>query len=316
MLSALSQFIFGNSGLFGSGAGGRRSASGGSSGGWRDKTVCFDLRQTDLELCNGEQLIACLFPIEDVKGNPDQLGLLKVTNLRLMWLCCERKRVNLSIGWRTVSLTFEQNLLDSLGLPQSSLVVLTKSDSIKYEFVFKTSASQSGPTTTTNGYSDLLGWDNQDNWSALMQLAQLSRQDEAPMPISHLTPMQLVNYNELVFKVWTCYKRTQLFRVCRYNLTSLKPTSCASGEPPDASGADQQQVQQPNQLGSYSKLPGEQTIETFERVFYVENKNIKNIGTLTLTNIRLLWIDEALPLKNLTIPWIRGECFLRVCLSK
>lgn len=78
MLSIFSQFIFGNSSLFGKQHSDSRSST------WKDKSLCFDLSQSDLELNHGEQLIACFFPIEDIKGNQDELGLLSVTNLRYL----------------------------------------------------------------------------------------------------------------------------------------------------------------------------------------------------------------------------------------
>lgn len=274
MLTIFSQFIFGNSSLFG------KQHSDSKFSTWKDKSLCFDLSQSDLELNNGEQLIACFFPIEDIKGNQDEFGILSATNLRLIWICCNKRRVNLSIGWRTVCLAFEQNLKDSLGLPVTSLCVLTKYESTKYEFVFNKMPA----------FNEL--WNSQDNWNALVQLRRFMKKDKSLL-ITHLTPMYLNEPFEVVFKVWQCYKQTFLFRSCRANLTQLM-----------VSEANQMQA---SKVDDIIKLPSEEIIDTYSDTVRCESRTIKYIGVLILTNIRLIWVDETLQMRNLSMPYTRGE---------
>lgn len=267
MLSIFSQFIFGNS---------HQSVA--SS--WKDKSLCFDLRSSDLKLDNGEQLIGCFFPIEDTKGNPDELGILKITNLRLIWICCDKRRVNLSIGWRTISLAFEQNMRDSLNATITSLCVLTKYESTKYEFVFNKMSI----------YDD----DNIGQIIRSKKLASFSDRSQTSDIMSHLSQMYLDDPYEVVFKVWQAYKQTHLFRHCRSNLTHL----LVKDEPSHGE----------RKVNSINKLPGEEIIDAYPDTMKFESRKIRYTGRLILTNVRLIWIDESLPLRNLSIPYIRGKC--------
>lgn len=281
MLSLFSQFIFGSSSLFG-------NQSSSSSLSWRDRNLCFDLRTSELELDHGEQLMACFFPIEDVKGNPDDLGVLKVTNLRLIWICCNKKRVNLSIGWRTVSLAFEQNLKNSFGSTVTSLCVLSKFDSTKYEFVFNKMPAY-----------DYI-WNGQvDNASALIELRQFLKSDKT-LTTGYLTPMYLIDPFEVVFNLWQAYKKTHLFRHCRSNLTDLFSSPYLNQAPSKS----------PIRTEEINRLAGEEILDIYGGIIQSETRLVKYTGTLVLTNVRLIWVDDALLLRNLSIPYIRSECQL------
>jgi len=273
MLSIFSNLVTKSSNLFRGQKGNVKSLT------WRDEGLYFDLSSTDLEINHGEQLIASFFPIEDVKGNQDELGLLVVTNLRLVWICCSKKRINLSIGWRTISLVFEQNLKDPLGLPITSLCVLSKHDSSKYEFVFSKMSSR-----------EVLS--GQDNWEALAQLKKF-RQGNKSLSVGYLTPMYLEDPFQVTYKVWQSYKRTHLFRHCRSNLTNLL----------DVSSRNQPSIE----AHELNCLPGEETIDIYHRIQQSESRAIKYTGTLILTNVRLIWIDGVLIQRNISIPYTRSK---------
>lgn len=334
MFSIFSQFIFGNSSFFNGAAGAGSHGPDGSSGSaqnhqqqqvrsnvksssWKDKSLCFDLRSHDLELSRGEQLIGCFYPIEDVKGNSDELGLMKVTNLRLIWICCRMKRVNLSIGWRTVSLVFEQNLKDALGGSRTSLFVLTKYESTKYEFVFnKLSYSDDVVQWAANSSSATVGSAMMRNSHSIDSIVQLKKfHQEKPAQISHLSPDYLVDPFEVVFKVWQAYKQTQLFRHCRSNLTHMILSNKDSGELP-SSIKTHSELNPGNdnaiKVSDVNKLPSEEIIEIFPGLVQSESRSIRYTGTLMLSNIRIIWIDESLPLRNMSIPYIRSKCSLPV----
>lgn len=280
MLSVLSHFIFGSSSLFGA------KRNGSSLCSWKDKRLAFDLRASSLRLDDGEQILARFFPIEDVKGNPDEIGILEVTNLRLIWICCSKNRVNLSIGWHSVSLAFVQNLKNSLGCSISSLVVLTKYESTKYEFVFN----------RMTFYTDL--WLNGDFPLDLVKPRGLLGPNGIPQRVSSITSIHLIDSFNVVFQVWQAYKRTYLFRSSRANLTNLLPTV-------ESDSNTGQSVY--SQIGEFSKLPSEEAIDVYPGVVQSESRALKYSGVLILTNIRVIWIDELLPLRNLSIPYIQSE---------
>lgn len=319
MFSILSQFIFGNSLNFlnkngtANGPGGEPLTESGSgakgslqsqsnrsslkSSSWKDKSLCFDIRSHDLEVSGSEKLIGCFYPIEDVKGNQDEPGVLKITNLRLIWICRRKRRVNLSIGWRTVSLVYEQNLKDALGGSKTNLFVLTKYESTKYEFVF----DKQRELFSVDGESR---WDgglnfNQDSLDHLKKLAR-----EKNLQLTHLSPDYLDDPFEVVFKVWHSYKHTQLFRHCRTNMAHLITGSNESSK----IKADQMRpMDEPTLVSNINRLPSEEIIEVFLGTVLSESKSTKYNGTLMLSNIRIIWIDDSLPFRNLSIPYIRGE---------
>lgn len=288
MLSIFSQLIFGSPNLFGNQSDAFKTLN------WRDKSLSFDLRNSELELAEGEQLIACFYPIEDIKGNPNELGVLKLTNLRLIYICCDKKRVNLSIGWRTVSLAFKQNLKDSLGRTRTSLCILIKYESTKYEFVFNKM-----PSAETGRGNEVDLWDCQGDWGLLMKLRKFCK--EKSLPVSHLSPMYLDDPFDVVFKVWQSYKQTQLFRHCRANLSHLLSSNRTEVDVDPATN----QLTHPLSVGDINKLPSEDSIEIYKNILHYESRSVRYTGVLILTNLRIIWIDDSLPLRNMSIPYIR-----------
>lgn len=310
MFSALSQFVFGASSLFSSSH--EKSTDGIKTSTWKDKKLCFDLRSHELELTRGEQLIACFYPIEDVKGNQDEPGLLRVTNLRLQWICCKKKRVNLSIGWRTVTLTYEQNLKDTLCLNSTSLFVLSKYESTKYEFVFTKMGQQvNSDIWSCLGEAPAGGAaGSRADWRALAQLRKFAKDRNSPA--AHLSPMYLDDPFDVVFKVWQSYKQTHLFRHARSNLTYLvglnsSPLANDEEDNDESGGKSSGPAGVPTSLhlSDINRLPSEEIIEVFSSIGQNESRVVKYSGSLVLTNIRLIWVDEAIYMRNLSIPYIR-----------
>ncbi|KAJ9516543.1 hypothetical protein QJQ45_015098 [Haematococcus lacustris] len=70
---------------------------------WQDREIRFDTSPSDLDLCKGEDVIQCIDPVEDTKGNNGNQGLLQVTSLRLTWWSKKVKRTNISIGFNCVT---------------------------------------------------------------------------------------------------------------------------------------------------------------------------------------------------------------------
>lgn len=56
-----------------------------------------------LRLTNGEVVVERIDNVEDVKGNNGDRGVLRITNLRLIWHAVVTPRINLSIGYKTIT---------------------------------------------------------------------------------------------------------------------------------------------------------------------------------------------------------------------
>ena len=52
---------------------------------WQDREIKFDVPPAALRCRPGEKLIDSIPDVEDTKGNSGELGLLLITNLRLIW---------------------------------------------------------------------------------------------------------------------------------------------------------------------------------------------------------------------------------------
>ena len=349
MFSIFSQFIFGTSNFLSGRAPAKAAATGSStasakqaqsqndkhnqqypasasikSASWRDKSLCFDLRSHELELNRGEQLIGCFYPIEDAKGNSSEFGVMKLTNMRLIWICLRKRRVNLSIGWRTVSLVYEQNLKDPLGGSRTSLFVLTKFESTKYEFMFNKptqldETNLNWPQPKADDERDTLGFRN--NFEAAEQLRKFCSDKSTGAQITHLSPDHLDDPFDAVSKVWQAYKQTQLFRHCRSNLPNLfKPDSNQSraidGDLGNQLSKAESGRASPSRMSiartlktrfsDIESLPSEEMLELLPDIVLSESRAVKYVGTLVLTDVRIIWFDSELPMRNLSIPYIRG----------
>lgn len=245
MLSALSHLIFGSKS-------GRNEVK--RSLQYREQSLIFDSNPNDLRLVDGEILIGLFYPVEDIKGNADELGVLKVTNARLIWICCDKRKVNLSIGWNTILLTFQQTTRTALGYQSSSLCVLAAHDSTKYEFVFKQMTEYCIPDTLptdftyfdfnvnkrsvdgnylTNNFSPNTTdeWDDEDNSmpltgliesTLLYQSANTLLDIQKPLQVTHISDFgdESCNFYDCIFKTWQSYKKTENFRLFKSEANS------------------------------------------------------------------------------------------------
>lgn len=286
MFSALSNFIFGErSVLFG----GYRGNS--SSKHERYKRIGFDLRPSEIHLGLGEVLLASFFPIEDIKGNPDEMGLLKITNQRIIWICVDKRGVNLSIGWETVSIVFEQNCKDALGGTLGAINIMTSYDNCSYEFVFTKIGS--GGTGSGGGSSRAppQDWINSTYWVAAARL----NDDDRKAIFNELTPSELIDCFDVIRTVQKCYKESAPYRCCAANSFESKRTR--------RSGGNNQ-----NQFSSlYDQLSGEKKLFAYKRITYVGDKTVQLPGIIILTNIRIIWCDDEFSFRNLSMPYSRSK---------
>ena len=113
---------------------------------WQDCEVRFDVKVADIALRSGE--IVCdgeLDSVEDLKGGNGELGSLKVTNLRLLWVSNEGNSVNnLSIGYGTITSLTLKSLSSRLAGNATAMHVQARATSgegraskgAKFEFIF------------------------------------------------------------------------------------------------------------------------------------------------------------------------------------
>jgi Bardet-Biedl syndrome 5 protein len=103
---------------------------------WQDRELKFDATAAEFELRPGEVLIDTLDQVEDTKGNNGEVGMLQVTNLRLLWHKHHNADINLSVGFNCCT-ALSLNVADSKlrGGKIQALFVSCKTHA-RYEFTF------------------------------------------------------------------------------------------------------------------------------------------------------------------------------------
>ncbi|KAB0792501.1 hypothetical protein PPYR_14468 [Photinus pyralis] len=104
--------------------------------GWEDKEVHFDLSFSDMRLTIGEKVIDRLDNIEDTKGNGGDRGKLIITNLRILWHSVSNPRINLSIGYNSITTLNTKIVNSKLRGTTQALYLMTVCHGSRYEFIF------------------------------------------------------------------------------------------------------------------------------------------------------------------------------------
>ncbi|XP_064401569.1 Bardet-Biedl syndrome 5 protein homolog isoform X2 [Halichondria panicea] len=89
-----------------------------------------------LQMRAGESVIDYLSQVEDTKGNNGHRGKLFVTNLRVIWTSADYQRVNLSIGYHTVTSVTTKRVNSKQRGTTEALYLMTKVDKTQFEFIF------------------------------------------------------------------------------------------------------------------------------------------------------------------------------------
>jgi len=97
----------------------------------------------------GEFIIDAIEAIEDTKGNNGERGSLMITNLRMIWTSTRTSKVNLSIGYNTITNISIKMANSRLRGSTHALYVLTKQQSSRFEFVFTNMVKTSPRLFTT-----------------------------------------------------------------------------------------------------------------------------------------------------------------------
>ncbi|KAL3118539.1 hypothetical protein niasHT_000304 [Heterodera trifolii] len=104
---------------------------------WHDRDVLFDLDTRLLRLIAGEFIVERIDNVEDTKGNNGDRGLLRISNLRLIWHAVSAPRINLSIGYNTINGITTRIAKSKIRGQAESLYIMSKGLSgTKFEFVF------------------------------------------------------------------------------------------------------------------------------------------------------------------------------------
>ncbi|CAN0410169.1 unnamed protein product [Ascophyllum nodosum] len=115
---------------------------------WQDREVRFDSLPGQLRCQKGEVTIDSINSVEDTKGNNGEKGSLVVTNLRVLWIAHKLKRVNLSIGFGTMSNISIRKAKSRLRGNTQALCITSKFQRCRFEFVF-TSLVRNSPRLFT-----------------------------------------------------------------------------------------------------------------------------------------------------------------------
>ena len=119
---------------------------------WQDKEIRFDVSTSARSPGGGEVVYETVAPVEDHKGNHGAPGRLTLSNLRVTWYLAKSNRVNLSIGLGciiSVSTTKTKSYL--LKGEGQSIVVLTRFNNSRFEFVFTTETERTKAVLGTVG---------------------------------------------------------------------------------------------------------------------------------------------------------------------
>uniref|UniRef100_A0A1I7SGP5 Bardet-Biedl syndrome 5-like protein n=1 Tax=Bursaphelenchus xylophilus TaxID=6326 RepID=A0A1I7SGP5_BURXY len=107
-----------------------------SDGIWQDREIQFDVDQRQLKLIPGEYLVERIENVEDTKGNNGDRGILRITNIRLIWHAVNSPRINLSIGYNNIHGVTTRILKSKVRGHAESLYLMARNANTRFEFVF------------------------------------------------------------------------------------------------------------------------------------------------------------------------------------
>ncbi|CAG9532558.1 unnamed protein product [Cercopithifilaria johnstoni] len=103
---------------------------------WQDRDIRFDVNPRLLRLISGEYLVDRIDGVEDTKGNSGDKGILRITNLRLTWHITAIPRINLSLGYNTVTGVTTRIAKSRIRGQSESLYLLARHINGRFEFIF------------------------------------------------------------------------------------------------------------------------------------------------------------------------------------
>ncbi|VDN30876.1 unnamed protein product [Gongylonema pulchrum] len=103
---------------------------------WQDRDIRFDLDPRLLCLIPGEHLVDRIDGVEDTKGNNGDRGILRITNLRIIWHAHAIPRINLSVGYNAVGGVTTRMAKSRLRGQAESLYLMARNANTRFEFIF------------------------------------------------------------------------------------------------------------------------------------------------------------------------------------
>ncbi|KAL0214561.1 hypothetical protein P9112_006745 [Eukaryota sp. TZLM1-RC] len=198
---------------------------------WQDLEIRFEVAKAQLELSPGEFMIDNLSNVEDTKGNNGTIGVLIVTNLRLVWVNPNKPKQNLSVGWNCTRTLSIQSTVSKIRGQTQALFVDAFHKGTRYQFIF-----------------------------------------------THCVPGTPRLFST-VQAVHRAYDSSRLYR-------ELKLRGSLFSE------------------GKLNILPDEQLYEVIDSVWNLASDQ-GNLGTMYLTNIRIVWRANCTASFNVSIPYTR-----------
>ena len=198
---------------------------------WQNSEIRFDCSTSQLKSRKGEKIIDTMNNIEDTKGNPDESGTFKFTNLRVLWYSDTNSSINLSIGYDTITgFDIKSNYSATYGNTQA-LTLKCKHGTSKFEFIF----------TSKNKETNRIG--------------------------------------PLFQGIQQAYESTKLYRDIRMRGAIIQDKDL-------------------------TLLPQETIVNKYNNIWNLSSES-NNIGTLVITNIRVVWYHNASDNFNASLPYIQ-----------
>lgn len=249
---------------------------------WQDREIRFDSSfSADMFKMrpNAEEVVTVFNHVEDTKGNTGIMGVLQVTNLRLIWWSDKTKAVNLSIGFHCVlNVTVQETQSKLFAGPAEALFVACKFGSTRFMFVFThvpgnhaaptatatlpwVARPFAGPTATTDGGGGGGGGGGrQQQQQSVVRFARL---------------------HSAVSAAWKAYDATNMYRELRMRAAIFT----AEG-------------------GTLQLLEREKVLSKVSEVVNV-SKDSGHPGTLYTTNLRVVWVAASTVTFNVSIPFMQ-----------
>uniref|UniRef100_A0AAF5RUY8 BBSome complex member BBS5 PH domain-containing protein n=2 Tax=Wuchereria bancrofti TaxID=6293 RepID=A0AAF5RUY8_WUCBA len=206
---------------------------------WQDRDIRFDINPRFLRLIAGERLVERIDGVEDTKGNCGDKGILRITNLRLTWHATAIPRINLSLGYNTISGVTTRITKSRLRGQTESLYILAHHANARFEFIF-----------------------------------------------TCINPSQTKQFTTVI-SIHRAYETSKLYRELKMRGALVN---------------DEEKLR---------ILPDEQQCDRFDGVWNLGNDQ-GTLGTMILTNIRIVWFAATNTMYNVSIPYLQvQDCRIR-----
>ncbi|PAV74818.1 hypothetical protein WR25_11832 isoform B [Diploscapter pachys] len=241
---------------------------------WQDREIRFDVDHKMLRLTVGEIQVDRMDNVEDTKGNNGDKGIMRVTNLRLIWHAVSMPRINITIGWSCVT-----------GI-QSRMAASTQR---KNRLSAPTVADRNGqmPKKTADEFRQLPIRANQQKrirgttCEAIFVLAKAlsGASTKFEFIFTGTTTAAHSKLFNTIASINRSYETTKLYREIKMRGAIIDDNS------------------------NLKLLPLEQMVDKIPGVWNLSSEQ-GNLGMFVITNCRVVWFAELNTLYNVSIPYL------------